>query len=151
MKKIFSICLLVMMYFITANTQSVTADRSLSYDNTWFIHVGLSTDTIGEVDSTWTYDITKRTDSKISAGFYIDVDSTGGTGAALSIYVQKKGTDGSTFVNTDTATISSGVDSSFYFETSTSHISQYWRIFLQSADNAYKAKINRLEGVFIKD
>lgn len=149
---IFAVSFILMATAQTPQTPTVTgvADVSVSTNGSWAYHTGLASDTIGVGDSIWTYSAQKYTVDRSYAGFWVEVDSTGGTGAAITIYLQKKALDKQSWVNTDTVTISTGVDSSFFYESALPHSAQFWRFYAIAANDSYKAKFDQLDWIFIK-
>ena len=89
MKKLFLILFGFCVFLSIESNAQVTAP-TLGYDDTYSLYTGKSTDTIGTGDSIWYYDIRKKNDSRMLC--YVDmlIDSTGGTGDTVTIYLQNK-------------------------------------------------------------
>lgn len=139
------------LFALTSFAQDETVDRSLSYDDTWFLYTGQASDSIQDGDSIFTYTIEKRTDSKTFAYFYIECDSVGGTASAVTYYLQNKVFQDEAFSNLDTVVWTAGADTSFTFEVTTSDIADYWRIYRIGADDEFNAYETDIDGKFVKD
>lgn len=145
-----SLCLTV-TFAQRGTGQQTTVNKSLGYDATYFTYPGLVTDSVGIVDSTWSFTIGKLTDSKVFASFYLDLDSTGGTFDTVNLYIQKKVHDLADFENTDTLYWKIGADTIIKnWTTSTSHIADFWRLYIEGTDNTFQFDIDRLDGKFTK-
>jgi len=81
--------------------QNSTLDKTLGYDDTYLWYTGTSSDVITTTDTTWTYTVRKKTDSKIQC--YVDmlIDSTGGTANNVTIYLKNKKFPSTEFTTVD--------------------------------------------------
>jgi hypothetical protein len=156
MKKIFSIMLLLSLCLTVTfaqrgENQQTTVDKSLGYDQTYFLYPGLVTDSVGVIDSTWSFTIGKLTRKPVKANFYLDLDSTGGTFDTVNFYIQKKVHDLADFVNTDTLYWKVGSDTIIKeWQTSSFHTADFWRLYIEGTNNTFKFHINRLDGKFVE-
>lgn len=150
MKKLLTILLLSGLFLAVTFAQNETFDASLGYDYTYNLYTGTAGDTIGSGDSTWTYTIEKLTDTKIFAYARLELDSTGGTGAPVTVLLQNKVFNSETFSNIDTVTWTVGTDTTIIFETTTSDIADKWRILMTGSTDGFRAKVPRLDMKFIK-
>jgi hypothetical protein len=157
---------------LASYSQNETVNRTLDYNNTYFFYTGTSTDVLTTTDTTWSYVIWKRTDTKIHV--YVDmlIDSTGGTANNVTIYLQNKKFTELEFTTVDSV-IWDGTNSttdgeiisflpsseSFTFnadstttvtESNQFNMGMYWRIYILGADNTLLASIRRLNLHFIK-
>lgn len=146
---VLSLCL-TLTFAQRGSGQTTAVNRSLGYTSTYITYPGIASDTLGTADSTWSYTIGKLADSKHHANYYFDLDSTGGTAANVSIYIQKKAHDLADWVNTDTIVWAASVDSAFTYETSSSHSAAFWRTYFIMANDEFKMKVNRLDAYFVK-
>ena len=131
-------------------SQDETVDQSLGYSVTWFLYEGDAADSIQSGDSIFTYTIEKFTDTKTFAYFYIECDSVAGTGAPVTYYLQNKVFQDESFSNLDTIEWTAGADTSFVFETTTSDIADYWRIYRIGSTSTFNAYETDINGKFVK-
>jgi len=91
MKKFLGILLIMVLSFTICEAQnSSTYDKKLSYNETILSYTGEASDTIGTVDTLWTYTVLKRSDTPVQAYIDIALDSTGGTTDTVWIKLQHK-------------------------------------------------------------
>lgn len=133
----------------TSNAQNTTNDATLSYSQTYNYFTGSASDTIGALDSIWTYTVRKKSDAKLYMYYYVDLDSTGGTAADVYIIRQKKMFLEEDYTVVDTITWAGTVDTTF---SSLSAIkdSEYWRLIIKGSNDSFKVKINALNIKFLK-
>lgn len=150
MKKFITIFLILGLFALVSFSQNETVDKSLSYSNTWFTYDGSASDSIQSGDSIFTYTIEKFTDTKTFVYFYIECDSVAGTGAPVTYYLQNKVFQDETFSDVDTIEWTAGADTSFIFETTTSDIADYWRIYRIGSTSTFNAYETDINGKFVK-
>lgn len=150
MKKIITIFMILGIFSLVLFSQDETVDKSLSYSNTWFIYEGDAADSIQSGDSIFTYTIEKFTDTKTFAYFYVEADSVEGMAAPITYYLQNKVFQDQAFSNIDTIVWTAGADTSFVFETTTSDIVDYWRIYRIGSTSTFNAYETDINGKFVK-
>ena len=130
--------------------QNKTVDNVLNYDETFVIFEGTSSDVLESGDSTWMYTIQKKTDEKVFAYFFIDLDSVGGTAADVNIYLQRKVFGSESYSNVDTVTYAGTTDTTFVIKTTSADWGDYWRINIVGSNDEFEIKINELNAKFLK-
>ena len=147
MKKLF-----ILLCFVATATlavaQNATVDKLMTYDQASCIYTGKVSDTIGELDSIWTFTVQKQSSNKLIPYIYVSADSTGGTAAAVRFILQQKVFPQETYTAIDTVTWKMTGDTSFVIEPTTAVFSEYFRLKVLGSTDNMKAKINYINFKF---
>ena len=165
MKKLF---IIFSLFIFALGTQA--QDITLDYDQTYLLYDGISTDVINTTDSTWTYEVWKKSDAPVKVFVDIKIDSTGGTANNVYVRLQNKRFVDGTYANissvlwsvtsSDTTIAISPSAELLTFNsdstiTTTSsdqlNLGGYFRILVEGQDNTLLAKISRLNWMFLKE
>lgn len=112
MKKII---FLISIFFLTFTFCVDAQDKTMGYDDTYLWYDGTASDTIGISDSIWTYEVRKKTDSRMYCYVDMYLDSTGGTANSVKIYLQNKFFPDQDYTNVDSVTWAASADTAFTF------------------------------------
>jgi len=149
MKKSILILMLLGLFSLVTYSQNETINASLGYQATYNLYTGITSDTIGKTDSTWSYVINKLTDEKLFAYAYIELDSLSGTADTVFFIWQYKMFDDEAFTNSDT-TIYAGASESLTVVTTIATKADYWRLYVLGTDDDFKVGIDKFNSKFIK-
>jgi hypothetical protein len=130
--------------------QNRTVDKVLGYDQTYVNFDGTSADKLTTGDSVWTFTINKKTDSKVFAYYYVELDSVSGADTTVNIYLQSKVFEDESYTNIDTVTYSGSADTSFVISTSSVAFGDYWRLYIIGSNDEFNVAIDKLNAKFTK-
>jgi hypothetical protein len=152
MKKIL-IAFLFLIVAFAVQSQNATVDKTLNYDETYYWFDGATSDTIGATDSTWMLTVRKKNDTRILPYIAAKMDSLGGTGDTVNVYLQNKVFPDQNYSNLDTVIWpGQGPDSgdTIYFDYGTAVKGEYWRLLFVGENDSFKAGIDWVNFKFSK-
>lgn len=147
MKKILLLIAIALMY-IGVQAQNATIDKTLSYDQTYVNYNGQTADSIGVIDTTWTYTVRKNNHWRVFPYVYLALDSIGGTAADVTVLLQKKVFGDQDYTTETTVTYAGTADTVILFDVTTADKAEFWRVSLSKASNDFNIGVEDLNFKF---
>ena len=147
--KNFLTTLILSLIMIVSFSQNEAHDAELGYTQTFKL-TGQLSDYLSTTDSTFSYVVEKRTDSKIFVIIDISLDSISGTPDTVDVYLDHKAFDSNSFTGLDTVIYYGTVDTVIRFETTTALLMDYWRVRAEERGNDFRVQIDYLNWKFGK-
>jgi hypothetical protein len=111
-------------------------DQTLSYENSWLRFIGNNTTTEAD-DSIITYTVEKRTLKALKPYNIISLDSVSGTAAPVTVNLYSRVDTAENYTLRESIVWSTGADTSWSFQSDSSHQSQYWQLETVGSDDAF--------------
>ena len=151
MKKIFLILTILILGAALGYSQNAEVDRTLDYGNqTYLLYTGIASDTIGIADSTWTYTVRKKTDTRLLPYVYVELDSISGTPNPVHTILQGKVFASELYTDIDSVVWAGTIDTMFTIDVVDTFKYEFWRVSVEGQLDEFKAKVQELDIKFIK-
>lgn len=131
-------------------SQNATIDKTMGYDDVLIEYTGDATDTIGATDSTWTYTLKKKTDTRNYLSTEIHLDSIGGTADTVFVIRQYKKFSFGTYANLDTVIWAGSADTIIKIVDGTARHNWYWRYLVKGSTSSFNVGVDYLGVEFLK-
>jgi len=150
MKKLILVLLVGIFAIFTSVAQNdASYDAAVGYNETyWYFDDASNGLTAG--DSTYTYTVRSFSLGEQKLGLFINADSVGGTANAVTVEMLSKTCLEADYIPRETLTWTSGADTTFYFESDSTHLSEYWQLKFTGADDTFIARFKELRFKFSK-
>ena len=147
MKKGLLFAMILGLFSLVSYAQNQTVDKSIKYSQTYTTLVGSVGDTLGTLDSTWSYTVQKLSTDKTFCNVYIGVDTVTGTSTDATYFIleYKAAIGESVYIPTDTVTYYQSADTTFNIQNSTAVIADFWRLRVIGTTDDVKSDIQRCD------
>lgn len=149
MKKILFLMIMILGVAV-GYSQNQTVDKVVGYDDTYVLYDGIASDTIGIADSTWTYTVRKKNDTRLRPYVYLDIDSVSGTPNVVNCILQGKTTPDESYTDITTVAWTNGNDTTIAYDVTAVKPYEYWRVSIEGQADEFKAEVQVLNFKFLK-